>query len=218
MLKPIFSIIITLLISINSLFSQEGRNLNLTKTTYYKKMIHFNPLSLFVGGMDMGFEKATTNKESFKIDVAYYLSENAGSLNLGGDNYSDLNGMRIEFQYRFFRKTNNYARNLFIAPFVNFKTISAKYTETKTVSSGPPNYTYTTTKTVTNQSASTVSFGYILGYRKSIMENIYFDASIGGGLFFPVSGSYHKDLNVPFFAPYQKGANFKASFGLLIAL
>ena len=218
MLKSKLSIVI-LFVSFAQLgFSQEGKNLNLTKTTYYKKMIHFNPLSLFVGGMDLGFEKATTNKESFKIDVGYYLSENAGGLNLGSGDYSDLNGMRIEFQYRFFRKTNNYTRNLFIAPFLNFKTISAKYTETKTVSSGPPNYTYTTTKTVTNHSASTVSFGYILGYRKSIMENIYFDASIGGGLFLPVSGSNHKELNVPFFAPYQKGAQFKAAFGLLIAL
>lgn len=181
-----------------------------TKKSPYKKMIHFNPLALTIGGMELGYESATTSKESFLFNAGFYLSEEAGFLDLKND-YSNMSGLRIEMQYRFYRKPNNYIKNVFLAPFFNFKTQSADYKET-TYSGG------TSVVKTTTHSATTVGVGYMLGSRKSIFENIYLDAGIGGGIFFPVSGSYHKELNIGLFSPFQKGVQFKASFGLLIAL
>lgn len=100
-----------------------------TRSSPYKKMIHLNPLAMMIGGFELGLEKATTSKESFLFNVGYYISENAGFLKLKDDRLSDMNGLRVDLQYRFYRKTNNYIKNVFIAPFVNFKTLTAKHTD-----------------------------------------------------------------------------------------
>ena len=184
-----------------------------TKNGLYKKMIHLNPLALTIGGFEVGYERVTTKKESFYINAGYYLSSEAGALDLK-DEYSNMNGFRLEVQYRFYRKPNNYIRNVYLAPFANFKTVSADYNR-YIYNSSPP---YGSTTVTENRSATTVSFGYMLGMRRSVFENIYMDLGIGGGIFLPVSGDNHKDLNIGLFSPYQKGVQFKASFGFSIAL
>lgn len=184
-----------------------------TKKSPYKKMIHFNPLALIIGGMELGYESATTSKESFLINMGFYMSQEAGFLDLK-DDYSNMSGFRLEMQYRFYRKNNNFIRNVFLAPFFNLKTQTADHNETTYVTNPTP---ATITKSTT-YSATTVGIGYMLGSRKSIFENIYLDAAIGGGMFFPVSGDHHKELNIGLFSPFQKGVQFKASFGVLIAL
>lgn len=184
-----------------------------TKNGLYKKMIHLNPLALTIGGFEMGYERVTTKKESFYINAGYYLSSEAGALDLK-DEYSNMNGFRLEVQYRFYRKPNNYIRNVYLAPFANFKTVSADFNR-YIYNSSPP---YGSTTVTENRSATTVSFGYMLGMRRSVFENIYMDLGIGGGIFLPVSGDNHKDLNIGLFSPYQKGVQFKASFGFSIAL
>lgn len=192
-----------------------------TRNAPYSKMIHFNPLPLFVGGFEMGFEHATTHKESFYTQLGYYTSEPAGSLvfaNGGSGDYEKMNGLRLELQYRFYRKTNNYIKNVFIGPYFNFKTLSANYVETKSIYNGPPTYTYTTTTTTEKRAATTVSVGYMMGIRKSVFENIYMDFSFGGGIYIPVAGDYHKELNIPFVNPYQRGVQFRANLGFCIAL
>ena len=188
-------------------------DLPLTKNGLYKKMIHLNPLALTIGGFELGYEKATTKKESFYVNAGYYLSAEAGALDLK-DDYSNMSGFRLEMQYRFYRKQNNYIRNVYLAPFFNFKTVAADHLS-YLYSNTPP---YTSTKVTQRYSASTASFGYMLGLRKSVFENIYMDLGIGGGVFLPVSGDYHKELNIGLFSPYQKGVQFKASFGFCIAL
>lgn len=184
-----------------------------TKKSPYKKMIHFNPLALTIGGMEIGYESATNNKESFLFNAGFYLSQEAGFLDLK-DDYSNMSGVRLEMQYRFYRKSNNYLRNVFMAPFFNLKTQTADHNETVYVPGPNPS----TIINVTTYSATSVGLGYMLGSRKSIFENIYLDAAIGGGIFFPVSGDHHKELNIGLFSPFQKGVQFKASFGILIAL
>lgn len=184
-----------------------------TKKSPYKKMIHFNPLALTIGGLELGYETATTSKESFLINMGFYLSQEAGFLDLK-DDYSNMSGFRMEMQYRFYRKNNNFIKNVFLAPFFNLKTQTADHNETTYVTSPTP---ATITKSTT-YSATTVGIGYMLGSRKSIFENIYLDMAIGGGMFLPVSGDHHKDLNIGLFSPFQKGVQFKASFGVLIAL
>lgn len=183
-----------------------------TKKSPYKKMVHFNPLALTIGGFEIGYETATTHKESFIFSLGYYLSEEAGFLDLK-DDYSNMNGLRIEMQYRFYRKYNNYIRNVYLSPFLNFKTQKADFNQTTYISSP-----YQQVVTTTTRSATTVGVGYMLGTRKSIFENIYLDAGIGGGVFIPVSGEHHKELNIGLFSPFQKGVQFKANFGILIAL
>lgn len=193
-------------------FKADDEPVTTTRKALYKKMVHFNPLALIIGGLELGYEIPTSGKESFLVQAGYYLSEEAGFLDLK-DDYSNMNGFRLEMQYRFYRKNNNYIRNVFIAPFVNLKTLSADHRET-IYQNNPP----TTIEKTTTYSASTVGIGYMLGSRKSIYENIYLDLSIGGGVFFPVSGEHHKQLHIGLFNPYQKGVQFKAGFGLLIAL
>jgi hypothetical protein len=181
-------------------------------------MIHFIPLPLFVGGLEMAFEKPTSNKESFYIQMGYYTSKSANPLNIKEEGYSDMNGFKVEFQYRFYKKSNNYKKNMWISPFLNFKTLSSDFETTTAVSSGPPNYNTIYTTTNENLSASTVSFGYMLGLRRAMSENIYFDFSFGGGLFIPVSGDDHEALSIPVFNPYIKGIQFKGNLGFCIAL
>ena len=185
---------------------------SVTRTSLYKKMIHTNPLALTVGGFEIGFEKETQQKESFYIQAGYYLSQAAGSLQLKNTGYSNMNGIRLELQYRFYRKSNNYVKNIFIAPFFNFKTVSADFEES--VYSNPGSIVTIKEK----HAATTVSFGYMMGLRKSIFENVYLDFSIGGGVFIPAAGNFHERLNIPFVNPYQKGVQFKANLGLCLAL
>jgi hypothetical protein len=212
-MKKTFFLTLALAINAIGLFSNTKFDEPVTKNGLYKKMIHLNPLALTIGGFEMGYEMATTKKESFYINAGYYLSAEAGALDLK-DDYSNMNGFRIEAQYRFYRKPNNYIRNVYLAPFANFKTVSADLDQ-YIYSNSPP---WTSTKVVQKQSATTVSFGYMLGMRRSVFENIYMDLGIGGGIFLPVSGDNHKDLNIGLFSPYQKGVQFKASFGFSIAL
>ncbi len=189
-----------------------------TRNSPFDKMIHFVPLPLFVGGMELGYEKATTHKESFYIQMGYYGSESANALKIKDDGYSNMIGVKLEMQYRFYLKTNNYKKNVWIAPFLNFKTLSAKYDNTISTYMGPPTYGYTYKTISENRSASTVSLGYMMGSRRSIFENIYLDASIGGGIFIPVAGDDHKELNMPLVNPYQRSIQFKANLGICIAL
>lgn len=208
-----FFLSLTLALSSLSLSAVTKFDEPVTKNGLYKKMIHLNPLALTIGGFEMGYERATTKKESFYINAGYYLSSEAGALDLK-DEYSNMNGFRLEAQYRFYRKPNNYIRNVYLAPFANFKTVSADHLD-YIYSNVPP---YTSTKLIQKHSATTVSFGYMLGMRRSIFENIYMDLGIGGGIFLPVSGDNHQELNIGLFSPYQKGVQFKASFGFSIAL
>lgn len=209
------SIFLSLMLAVSSLSLSALTKFDepVTKNGLYKKMIHLNPLALTIGGFEMGYERVTTKKESFYINAGYYLSSEAGALDLK-DEYSNMNGFRLEAQYRFYRKPNNYIRNVYLAPFANFKTVSADYNR-YIYNSSPP---YGSTTVTENRSATTVSFGYMLGMRRSVFENIYMDLGIGGGIFLPVSGDNHKDLNIGLFSPYQKGVQFKASFGFSIAL
>lgn len=213
MLKTISGVLSLFAISLSSFAGTlyDGQ-LPVTKSSPYKKMVHFNPLALMVGGFELGYEKATTAKESFMINFGYYLSEEAGALDVK-DDFSNMSGIRLELQYRFYRKTNNYIKNVYLAPYANFKTMSAD--RTTSVTTYNP---YTVKKETNRMSASTASIGYMLGIRKSVFENIYMDAAFGGGVFMPVSGENHKDLNIGLFSPYQKGVHFKASLGFLIAL
>lgn len=184
-----------------------------TKSSPYKKFVHLNPFALLVGGLEFGYEAPQTPKQSLLMNVGYYNSKEAGGLDIK-DDYSNMSGLRVDMQYRFYRKTNNYIRNVYLAPYFNFKTISADRHYTRYV--GPPNYNYI--DSTAKHSATSVSFGYMVGYRKSIFENIYMDLGIGGGMFIPVSGENHSDLNIPLFSPYNRGVQFKAHIGFCIAL
>ena len=99
-------------------FHLNDEDLPVTKRSPFKKMVHFNPFALMIGGFELGFEKPTTSKESFLFNFGYYLSEEAGFLDLK-DDYKNMSGVRIDLQYRFYKKTNNYIKNVYFAPFLN---------------------------------------------------------------------------------------------------
>lgn len=189
-----------------------------TRSNPYHKMIHILPLPLFVGGLEMAFEKPTSNKESFLVQVGYYSSQSANPLNIKEDGYSNMNGLKVEMQYRFYRKSNNYKKNFWISPFINFKTLSAEFESTTTFNSGPPLYNITYLETKENRAASTLSFGYMLGLRRAMFDNVYFDMSFGGAMFIPVAGDNHEELHIPVMNPYMKGIQFKGNIGFCIAL
>lgn len=183
-----------------------------TSDTLYRRMIHFNPLALIGSGLEMAYETAVNGKESFLVNGTYFLSQRASILDLK-DNYSNLNGFRVEIQYRFYKKDNYYINNLFIAPFLNIKSETADFHET-IVNNGSS----TTIKKITSQYATTLSGGVMLGSRKSIHDNIYLDAAFGASVNAPVDGEHHEELSVGALSPFQKSVTLKASFGLLIAL
>ncbi len=191
---------------------------SVTRNSAYDKMVHFIPIPLLVGGFEMGYEKATTTKESFYTQIGYYTSKNGGMYKLKNGNYTDMNGLKVELQYRFYRKSNNYFKNVWIAPFMNLKTMSLKYSETITTYSYSTNYTTKTTYINENRTATTMAFGYMMGIRKSVFENIYCDFSLGGGIHLPIAGDNHEDLNIGLIAPYQRGVQLRMNLGFCIAL
>lgn len=189
-------------------FQLHEEDLPVTKRSPYKKMVHFNPFALMIGGFELGFEKPTTTKESILFNFGYYLSEEAGFLDLK-DNFKNMSGVRIDVQYRFYKKTNNYIKNVYFAPFLNIKTMTAD----------KGTYDSKTYKTnYESKSATTLSIGYLLGIRKSIFENVYLDLGIGGGIYIPASGLDHSDLHIGLFQPFKKGVQFRAHSSILIAL
>ena len=208
-------IILTVFIS-STAFAQKEYSA-VTRNTPFNKMIHFVPVPLLVGGFEMGYEKATAHKESFYTQVGFYTSTNPGLYKLKNDGYSDMNGVKVEGQYRFYRKPNNYIKNVWIGPFVAFKTLSMKYTETTYTTTYNPYYVKTNTLNE-NRMASTVAFGYMMGLRKSVFENIYLDLSLGGGVYIPVAGDHHEQLNIGLISPYQRGVQLRMNLGFCIAL
>src|SRR5690606_21731495 len=71
----------------------------------FEHMVHFNPLALFIAGFEVGYEKAISPKQSFYVNPGYYLSEEAGLYDAQyGNQKSDMNGFKLELQYRFYRK------------------------------------------------------------------------------------------------------------------
>jgi len=192
--------------------TKSGNEQETVQSQSFKSLIHIMPLSLTVGGLEAGFEKPVSPKQSFKIDAGVYLSQNAGALKIKDEGYSDMSGFRTEMQYRFYKRTNNYSNNLFIGPYINIKTMSAKYQGFIYNPNGFP------TAVNTIHSASSASFGYLMGFRNNVMENIFLDFYFGGGINLPISGNNHEELNIPFFSPYQKGTQLKGGFSVVIAL
>ncbi|MDI1235641.1 MAG: hypothetical protein PSX81_15290 [bacterium] len=209
------SVFLGVFISVSAFAQREFSSV--TRNNPYDKMVHFVPLPLLVGGFEMGYEKATTHKESFYLQVGYYTAKNPGLYKLKNDGYSDMNGLKLECQYRFFRKTNNYIKNVWIGPFVNFKTLSMKYTETTYTTTYNP-YNVKTNTINENRMATSLAFGYMMGLRKSVFENIYLDLSLGGGVYIPVAGSNHEQLNIGLISPYQRGVQLRMNLGFCIAL
>lgn len=212
----IFNLLVLGIFFIPSAYSQKEFSA-VTRNSPFDKMIHFNPIPLLGGGFDMGFEKSTTHKESFYFQVGYYTAANPGLYKIKNDGYSDMNGIKIESQYRFYRKPNNYIKNVWIAPFVAFKTLSLKYTETTYTTTYNP-YTVKSNTINENRMATSVAFGYMMGLRKSIYENIYLDLSFGGGVYIPVAGNHHEQLNIGLISPYQRGVQLRMNLGFCIAL
>lgn len=212
----IFSLVIfSVLISFTSVAQKEFSSV--TRNTPFDKMVHFIPIPLLVGGFEMGYEKSTTHKESFYGQVGYYTAKDPGLYKLKNDGYSDMNGIKIECQYRFYRKPNNYIKNVWIGPFAAFKTMALKYTETTYTTTYNP-YNVKTNVINENRMATSVAFGYMMGLRKSVFENIYLDLSFGGGVYLPVAGSNHEQLNIGLIAPYQRGVQLRMNLGFCIAL
>jgi hypothetical protein len=187
-------------------------DLPVVRSRPFDRMFSSNPLAMIMGGFELGYEAALTPKQSLVINAGYYLSEEAGFLDVKGD-FQDMTGFRLEMQLRFYKKNNNYIKNMFFAPFVNLKTQSAY--ETTSISLNTPPYRQ---EVLTKRDATNIGIGYIIGTRKSLYENIYLDLGIGGGVYIPVSGEGHKDLHIGLFSPFRKGVQLKGYAAILIAL
>jgi hypothetical protein len=188
-------------------------DLPVVRSRPFDRMFSSNPLAMIMGGFELGYETALTPKQSLVINAGYYLSEEAGFLDVKGD-FQDMTGFRLEMQLRFYKKNNNYIKNMFFAPYVNLKTQSA-YELTNISMSSPP---YSRQEVLTKRDATNIGIGYIIGTRKSLYENIYLDLGIGGGVYVPVSGEGHKDLHIGLFSPFRKGVQLKGYAAILIAL
>ncbi len=188
--------------------NDKGQESPLVQNGIFKNMIHLMPLSMTVGGLEAGYEQVVKEKQSIFFSGGFFLSQNAGGLSFNG-NYQNLTGFKSEFQYRFYKRTINHRSNIFLAPSLLVKTTSAELTSYNVL---------TNKEEITTQSASSFALGYMLGVRNNVMDNIFVDFMIGGGINLPISGDAHKELHVPFFSPYQRGTQIRAGFNVVIAL
>lgn len=213
-MKKLFSIVTCLLFCANA-FAQDDVSEILVRNKLFKNTFFINPGPLFAGGLDVGLEIFhKKQKKSVVINVGYYLSKNAGSLDLAhaGGYFENMEGLRVDMQYRLYRKPNNYIKNLYIGPFLTVKTISANdITETKLPSTG------IVVKSERRVTASAVGFGYLIGIKQSIYENFYFDINFGGSVTIPIAGNGNDAVNIPIINPYIKSINPRVNFGFGIA-
>jgi hypothetical protein len=153
------------------------------------------PLSFFVSGLEFGYEHPIKHKRTLRLSAGYFYLDKPSFYS---SRLRNMEGIRTEFQYRFYGEGFNAKNNYFIAPFGVFRTIKMDYTP----------HGSTRVRGVSSQS---VIAGFVIGYRYRIIDFISLEVHAGGGIT-PTSIGDYDIVHLDMVNPYRKSINAKAGF------
>ena len=162
----------------------------------------------------MGYGVFDSKMRLARLYAGYYFQENPvayddddfGSPSV---NYRNMEGVRLEAQYLFFKPTNAGLR-FFMGGYANYKTISMDITPTSSNGSSLLTSNYTA-------KGSSLRLGILLGLRSYLIDNFFFDLYAGGGVNFSLNQQYEEDVNLDIVNPYKKAIGPKGGFSLGVA-
>jgi hypothetical protein len=206
-MKKIF-LPLLLLFAMQTAFAQKGRTADSLRNTYNREFL-LNPFSFFVGGFEMGYGMINSKNHAVRFFGGYYFSENPSSYNEEEPfgvtptyTRKNMEGARFEFQYLLLKPASSGMR-FYGGPYGVVKTISMDVSRTINGSSTVTTLNY-------KARATAVSAGILLGMRQYVMDNIFFDAYIGGGINIPVSSEKIDDVHLDVVNPYKRSINPRA--------
>ncbi|MDL5049500.1 hypothetical protein QQ054_26130 [Oscillatoria amoena NRMC-F 0135] len=206
-MKKIFLPLLLLCI-IQTASAQKTRTADSLRNSYKREFL-LSPLSFFVGGFEVGYGMINSKGRNLRFIGGYYFSENPGAYNedeplTSTPTYTrkNMEGARLEVQYLLMKPSTNGMR-FYGGPYGVVKTISMDVSRTINGSSTVTTLNY-------KARATAVSAGIILGMRQYVMDNIFFDAYIGGGVNIPVSSEKIDDVHLDVVNPYKRSINPRA--------
>lgn len=166
-------------------------------STKKKSVLFIQPLSLIVGGGELGIEHLYMQNNSIRLMLGYFYRED---FFLYGSTYE---GFRAELQHRFYLSDDPLKGNfndLYVSPYLYYKQIEI-------LNQFVPG----------NRFTSAVSGGLLIGYQKMFKKNFTGDFFIGGGYLSPnrAGASF---VHIPVVNPYRRGIFIRAGFAFGLAL
>lgn len=164
-----------------------------TKSTVF----FVQPLSLAVGGGELGVEHLYAKNKTLRVQLGYFTRQNFIIYN------GSYEGFRAELQHRFYlndRPIKGNFNDLYISPYLQYKQIEISNFF------GP------------NDLATASGIGLLLGYQKMMRKNITLDFFTGGGLVSPIISRGVNRAHIPIVNPYLRGIYIRFGFACGIAL
>lgn len=199
-----------------SAFSQQS--LRDTTRNNYRQEFLLNPFAFFVGGFEVGYGSINKKQHLRRVFGGYYFAEDPGFYN-DQDNtptinnpevtYKNMEGFRLEGQYLFLKPTDGGLR-FYGGPFAVFKTINMDISRRVTTAQ-------TTIISNYNARASSGILGVIAGARSYVMDNVFVDLYIGGGITVPFSSSNIDDVHLEVLNPYKRSINPRGNITIGLA-
>ncbi|MCU0428658.1 MAG: trichohyalin-plectin-homology domain domain-containing protein [Cytophagaceae bacterium] len=176
-------------------------------------IISMNPLSLFVGGFELGIEKRVNKKEGLRFSGSYFYNEEVWYYNTG----RELQGGKLNLQYRFYLKNNKPGLfGLYVGPEASVKTIQFDQTVTfvkDTITDPFWGYdTYIYSRKDTTMKATAASLGIVCGVQGLLFRRLTYDFHFGANVLLPLSSYDSQDVSLPFVNPYGRGSHPRFSF------
>jgi hypothetical protein len=175
-------------------------NMNKELNEYPKEnILSIEPITFFIGGFVMGYERFLSPTTSFKVKSGYFYREDPAAYS-GDFNYFE--GFNLKFSYK---KYINHVRenegNLYISPFALYKQIEL---EENNQGLRPVPVT---------KEASAAAIGIMVGTSLVLDDTPFFiDIAIGGGMYFPTGNGSHDVAHILFVNHYKKGVGPQLDF------
>jgi hypothetical protein len=152
-------------------------------------IMSIEPISFFIGGFVMGYERFLTTTTSLKFRAGYFYREDASIYN--GYNYFEGFNLKVNYK-KYISNVHEDETTIYISPYALYKQI--KLEESHMGLAVP----------VTRE-ASTASLGIMVGSIIGIGDTpFYIDLAIGGGMFFPIGTGSHDEAHLGFVNHYKK--------------
>lgn len=175
-------------------------NMNKEQNVYPKEnILSIEPISFFIGGFVMGYERFMSSTTSLKIKSGYFYREDPAAYS--GD-FNHFEGFNFKMSYKkYINDVHENEGNLYISPFALYKQIELE-----------ENNQGLTPVPVTKE-ARTVGIGVMIGTTMVLDDTPFFiDLAIGGGMYFPTGNGSHDIAHIPIVNHYKKGVGPQLDF------
>lgn len=180
-----------------------------------KQALLVNPISLCIGGFEVGYSAEFSKDKNLSFLLGYYTGEN--SVLYGEKNetslitkYKNFEAIKFEAHY-YFLKSKGYDMTFYFGPFVTLKTASIEIEKQLSQSNLNISSAY--------KARATAASGGLMASVRFYLDNAFIlDVYGGGGFTVPIAGEHRDDIHLPVVFPLEKSINpkFGISFGILL--